>query len=204
MESSFRIESKTVLIRIMGRFVLIAVISVFLCLFQAFFFDFDKKNKLTSRKVLVTFFSKTEDDNIKANNYKAIATLDVKSGMVVFSIPMQSFEFEKAMFQRYYNSTKFLNTKNYPRTKFVGKINNLKEINFDVFGKYQTRYSGNLTIRGETRQIHEKGTLTISKGSVTMKSSFLVKLSDFKIATNFGIPDTKVSKTVEIYIEAIF
>ena len=188
----------------MGKIFFVTVLAACLLVFQGSVLDSGKKSKLTSRKVLVTFFSKTEDENIRANNYKAIATLDVESGEVVFSIPMQSFEFEKALLQRYYNSTKFLNTKKYPRTKFVGTITNLPEINFDVFGTYQTRYSGHLTIKGETKNIHEKGVLLITKESIIVKSSFIIKLSDYKIAFNSGLPDAKVSKMVEIQIEAIF
>jgi len=50
--------------------------------------------KQTSSKTHIKFFSTTAVENIESNNYKSVSVLDTKSGDVVFSVPMQSFEFE--------------------------------------------------------------------------------------------------------------
>ena len=52
--------------------------------------------KQTSSTTHIKFFSSTPAENIEANNYKSVSTLDTKTGDIVFSVPMQSFEFEKA------------------------------------------------------------------------------------------------------------
>jgi hypothetical protein len=52
----------------MGKIFFVTVLAACLLVFQGSVLDSGKKSKLTSRKVLVTFFSKTEDENIRANN----------------------------------------------------------------------------------------------------------------------------------------
>ena len=61
--------------------------------------------KLVSKTGHISFFSHTAVEDITANNYKVVSTIDLSSGEVVFSVPMQSFEFEKAKMQQHYNSS---------------------------------------------------------------------------------------------------
>ena len=92
--------------------------------------------KLVSKIGHISFFSHTAVEDITANNYKVVSTIDPSSGEVVFSVPMQSFEFEKAKMQQHYNSPKFLDTKAYPKAKFKGNITNLGDIDFSKDGIY--------------------------------------------------------------------
>ena len=46
----------------------------------------------------------------------------------MFSVPMQSFEFEKALMQEHFNSKKFLDTKTNSKAKLVGKIADLSKV----------------------------------------------------------------------------
>ena len=68
------------------------------------------QGKYISRNAHVSFFSATPMEDIEAHNYKSVSTIDTKSGDVVFSVPMQSFEFKKSLMQKHYNSPKFLDT----------------------------------------------------------------------------------------------
>jgi len=52
--------------------------------------------KLVSKTGHINFFSHTDVEDITANNYKVVSTLDPSTGNVVFSVPMQAFEFESA------------------------------------------------------------------------------------------------------------
>ncbi len=76
--------------------------------------------KLTSTKTHVKFYSHTAVEDIEANNYKSTSTLDKATGDVVVVVPMQSFQFSIALMQKHFNSAKFLDTKKYPKAKFVG------------------------------------------------------------------------------------
>lgn len=120
------------------------------------------ESKLVSKNGHINFFSHTAVEDISADNYKVVSTLDIASGDVVFSVLMQSFEFEKAKMQQHYNSSKFLDTKTFPKAKFKGKITNLSGIDFSKEGTYDANVSGELTIHGVTTAVTEKGSIKVS------------------------------------------
>lgn len=159
-------------------------------------------NKLISSKTHIKFFSTTSAEDIEANNYKTISTIDTKTGDVVFSVPMQSFEFQKALMQKHFNSGKFLDTKIYPKAKLTGKITNLSEINFEKDGTYNAGIKGELTIKEKTNPINEKGTITVSGSTITVNSKFNITLADYGVAFEKGKPSTNISKTVEVTVNA--
>lgn len=158
--------------------------------------------KQTSSKTHIKFFSTTAVENIESSNYKSVSALDTKSGDVVFSVPMQSFEFEKALMQEHFNSKKFLNTKENPKAKLVAKITNLEKVNFDKDGSYTANVEGDLTINGVTNAIKEKATIEVKSGKINLTSKFNVTLADYKVAFKSGKPSTNIAKTVEITVEA--
>lgn len=159
-------------------------------------------SKLSSIKTHIKFFSTTPAEDIEAHNYKSVSTIDTKSGEVVFSVPMQSFEFEKALMQKHYNSPKFLDTKQYPKAKLVGKITNLNEINFEKDGTYTAKVTGTLEMHGKTNTINEKATIKVSGSTYTVNSKFNITLADYNIAFEKGKPSTNIAKTVEVTVEA--
>lgn len=158
--------------------------------------------KLVSKNAHVSFFSHTTFEDITANNYKAMSTLDPATGDVVFSIPMQSFEFEKALMQEHFNGKDFLNTKDFPKAKFVGKIINLSAINFEKDGSYEATVTGELTIKGTTKPIDAKGTITVKGGTVTAETKFSILLAAYGITFKKGKPSTNVAKEVEARAKA--
>lgn len=159
-------------------------------------------NKLSSTKTHIKFFSTTPAEDIEAHNYKSVSTIDTKTGDVVFIVPMQSFEFEKALMQKHFNSPKFLDTKQYPKAKLVGKITNLNEINFEKDGTYTAKVSGTLEMHGKTNTINEKATIKVSGSSYIVNSKFNITLADYNIAFEKGKPSTNIAKTVEVTVEA--
>ena len=60
--------------------------------------------KLISKTGHISFFSHTAVEDITADNYKVVSTINTASGEVVFSVPMQAFEFEKWLMQRHFNN----------------------------------------------------------------------------------------------------
>jgi len=158
--------------------------------------------KWVSSKSHVKFFSSTPAEDIEANNFKTISTIDPKTGEVVFSVPMQSFEFEKSLMQKHFNQDKFLDTKQFPKAKFTGRITNLEDINWDSDGTYSASITGDLTIKGVTKSYSEMGSITVTGGSINTKSTFHVTLSDHGIAFQDGKPSTNIAKTVEVTLIA--
>ncbi len=160
--------------------------------------------KLVSKIGHISFFSHTAVEDITANNYKVVSTIDPSSGEVVFSVPMQSFEFEKAKMQQHYNSPKFLDTKAYPKAKFKGNITNLGDIDFSKDGIYNVNVSGELTIHGVTNPATEKGTITVKGNKVIVDTKMMLTLEDYEIAFKNGKPSTNISKTIEITVKVEF
>lgn len=156
------------------------------------------EDKFVSKKSQVDIFSHTSAEDISAVNYSSTATLNKETGDVVVSVPMQSFEFKKALMQKHFNSDKFLDTKAFPKAKFKGKITNLKEINFTKDGSYNATVSGEMTIKETTKAVTEKGTVTVKNGVVTIDTKINVVLSDYKIAFEKGKPSTNIAKAIDV------
>lgn len=161
-------------------------------------------NKLVSKDGHISFFSHTAIEDITANNYKVVSTIDTATGDVVYSVPMQSFEFEKALMQKHFNSKKFLDTKKHPKAKFTGKITNLESIDFSKDGTYEANVSGGLDIKGETKPMEEKATITVKGNQVTLDSKMNVVLADHGITFSGGKPSTNVAKEVEVTVKAVY
>ncbi len=164
----------------------------------------NNESKLVSKTGHINFFSHTEIEDISADNYKVVSTLDKASGEVVFSVPMQSFEFEKSLMQKHYNSSKFLDTKQYPKAKFKGKITNLDDIDFTIDGTYNVTVNGELSLHGVTKSVSEHGTITVKGNSVSIDTKMKITLADYAVAFKDGKPSTNIAKTIDITIKAEF
>ncbi len=163
---------------------------------------FKPVSKLVSKNGHVNFYSHTPVEDITANSYKVMSTLDPATGEVIFSVPMQTFEFEKALMQEHFNSKDFLNTKAFPKAKFSGKITNLSAIDFTKDGVYQAIVSGDLTLKEETKPINATGTITVKASSVTVDTKFPLTLSDYGIVFKKGKPSTNIAKSVDVTVKA--
>ncbi len=160
--------------------------------------------KLVSNNAHINFFSHTALEDISSNNYKVVSTLDQPTGDVVFSVPMQSFEFEKALMQKHFNSKDFLDTKKYPKAKYIGKISNLSDINFAKDGTYKANATGELTIKDVTKPVTATGSITVLNGKITLNSKMNLTLADYNITFSKGKPSTNVAKEVTITTEAVY
>ncbi len=177
--------------------------NLFLFLFCSVSLIFAQNNdKLVSEKTHFKFFSHTVAEDIEANNYKAVGTLNTDTGDLVFSVPMQSFEFDKAKMQQHYNSPKFLDTKEFPKSKLKGKISDISAVNFSENGEYEVMVSGELNIHGESNDIEEKAIITVNEGQISLSSTFNLTLADYGIAFEDGKPSTNIAKEIKITVIA--
>lgn len=152
----------------------------------------------------VKFFSKTVAENITAHNYKVMSTFDLETGVMVFSVPIQSFEFEKSMMQKHFNQENYMDSKKYPKAKFKGKITNLGDVNFGEKGTYNVTITGDLTIKGVTKNITEKGTLHVNfkvKKEIHAKSTFNVTIADYGVGKPPKKNAAKVADVVKVTVD---
>ncbi len=171
---------------------------LFLSLLVSISISSSAQDKLATTSGHIKFFSSTPAEDIEANNYKVISKITLETGVLVFSVPMQSFEFEKSLMQKHYNSKKFLHTKKFPKGKFKGTISNLSDIDFSKDGTYNTMVSGNLTIHGVTNKVSEKLTFTVKNGAVMGMTTFNITLADYGVVFKKGKPSKNIAKTVKI------
>ena len=117
---------------------------------------------------------------------------------------MQGFEFEIALMQKHFNSNKFLDTKAFPKAKLKAKITNLSDIDFSKDGTYQTNVQGELTIKGVTKAIAEKGSIIVKGTKIEVQSKFNVTLADYGVTFVKGKPAANIAKTIEISVQAVY
>ena len=160
------------------------------------------ETKFVSKTGHISFFSHTVAEDISADNFKVVSTLVPSTGEVVFSVPMQSFEFEKSLMQKHYNSAKFLDTKQFPKSKFKGLITNLSDIDFSNDGTYDANVDGELTIHGVTNKVSEKGRIIVTGERVQLETTMKLTLADYEVAFEDGKPSTNIAKTIDITIKA--
>ena len=162
------------------------------------------QDKLVSKSTHISFYSHTSVEDIVANNYKVVSTLETSTGNIVYSVPMQSFEFEKSLMQKHYNSKKFLDTKTYPKAKFIGTITNLESIDFTKDGSYNATVTGKLTIKDQTNPINEKAIITVTDGKVSLDTKMNLTLSDYGVVFSDGKPSENIAKELEVTVKAVY
>ncbi len=149
------------------------------------------QDKFITRNGHVDIYSHTVAEDIRANNDKVTATIVPSTGKMVFSIPVRSFEFPKALMQRHFNQKNFMSSKKYPKIKFKGFISNPTDVKWDTDGTYKVNVTGDLTIRDVTKKITETGTLIITGDKIIAHTKFTVKMiGDYGV----GKPKSKKKK----------
>jgi polyisoprenoid-binding protein YceI len=160
------------------------------------------KDKIITKTAYINFFSHTSIEDISADNYAVVSSITTSTGKVVFSVPMQSFKFEKSMMQKHFNRADFLYTKQFPKAKFKGEITNLSDVDFKKNGTYNATFEGEMTIRGVTKKVTEKGNIQTKDGLITIDLKLKVALADYKIALKKGKPSKNVAKEIDVTIKA--
>lgn len=165
-------------------------------------FAFTAPGRLISKNAHIKFLSHSAIEDITANNYKVVSTLNSSTGEITYSVPMQSFEFEKALMQEHFNGKDFLNTKEFPKAKFMGKITNLSAVDFSKDGNYEAEVQGEMTIKNVTKPLTTKGIIIVKGQSVTVNSTFNLVLAEYGITFKKGKPSTNIAKEIEVTIKA--
>lgn len=179
-----------------------ALLSIVAILFLSIAGNGQNPDKLISTKTHIKFFSTTPAEDIEANNTASVSTIDQKTGEVVFSVPMQGFEFEKSLMQKHFNSDKFLDTQTYPKAKLKATILNEDQVDFSKDGTYSSTVEGELTIKDVTKSVKENGTISVKGDVIELESKFNITLADYGISFSEGKPSTNIAKSVEVTVRA--
>lgn len=152
---------------------------------------FSQKYKTTTGSI--SFHSHAALEDIDAKNNQVTGLLDASNGGLAFIVIIKSFEFDKSLMQTHFNDN-YMNSDTYPKSTFEGKITNNADVSYGKNGTYNVNVTGKLTIHGVTKDVTAAGSAVVNGTSITLKSSFKIKLEDY------GIKNDKV-KNISSEIE---
>ena len=155
--------------------------------------------KYSTETTFVSFFSDAAIEDIKAENKKTAGVFNSATGDIAFSVPIKDYEFEKSLMKEHFNE-KYMETEKYPKSTFQGKVSGY---DLNASGLQNVTSKGKLTIHGETKEVEIPGTMEKQGEKLLMKSKFIVKLEDYKIA----IPQLlwqNIAEQVEVTVDFTF
>lgn len=179
--------------------------SVILLLFVVLATQVFAQGRYITRNGHAKIFSTTVAEDITAHNYSVTSTITPETGEMVFSVPVQSFEFEKSLMQRHFNQSRFMDSDTYPRITFRGQIDNLQDVQWDQNGTYNVTVKGDLTIRDVTQTITEKGTIEVKDGKLSAISVFIVKdVTSYNVGKPSGRRSNNVADNIEVTFQGSY
>lgn len=146
----------------------------------------------------ISFFSETPIRNIEAVNNEVVSMINLTTGEIGFVVPVKSFRFEKSLMEEHFNEN-YMETAEFPKSSFQGKITNLSAIDFKKDGTYAASVEGKLSMHGVTKSISTAGQIIMEKGKILIVASFFVKLEDYNVKRP-TIVAAEIAERVEVKI----
>jgi len=146
------------------------------------------------------FFSKTNMEDIKANNESVTYIMDLTSGEINISALQTNFQFEKALMQEHYNEN-YMESSKYPKAIFKGKIDDMSKVNFKMEGVYNAKVSGNLEIHGVGKPYTVDAVFKVGGGHVVAETNFKVKCADHNIKIESSLKNN-IAETIDVNAKA--
>ena len=156
--------------------------------------------KYYTRSGVISFFSSTPVEDIKAINSSATCVLDTETGAIEFATLMKAFKFKKALMEEHFNEN-YVESATYPKGTFKGKITNSSEIDFTKDGIYDAHVKGVMNIHGVEKEVESTGSIEVKDGNIIILSEFLLAPEDYDIEIP-GVVRDKIAKELEISVNA--
>jgi polyisoprenoid-binding protein YceI len=146
-----------------------------MCLFLVAFTN--AQERFLTKNGMISFFSKSPIENIKAENNQVLSIVDLSKGQMAIAILMKSFMFEKALMQEHFNEN-YLESDKYPKATFKGNL-----LDFDKITGSETVIviKGNLTIHGVTKEMTIEALTKKTAAHIEMTGDFFINLADFDV-----------------------
>ena len=162
------------------------------------------QKKQTTTSATINFDATTSLDKLpKADNKTVVASLDTKTGNVAFESIVKSFTFSNPKMQEHFNGEKWMDSEKYPTATFIGKIGDLKAVNFKKDGIYNVAVMGDLTLHGVTKPVTTKAVITVAGKLISTKTDFTIALADYGV-NGGAIAAGKVATNPKITVVADF
>ena len=148
----------------------------------------------------ITFFSEAPLENISAINKQVSAVYDNDSKEIVFQLYIKDFIFPKALMQEHFNEN-YMESDIYPNASFKGRIKNWGKIDLTEASQEVT-IDGTMEIHGVSKEISEKGRISLSKGNVIGYSNFQIMVADYDIEIPRLVREN-IAKIINVDIELV-
>ena len=145
--------------------------------------------------------SKAAFEPIKAKNESSISIFDIDDGKIAALIKISEFNFRLGLMQEHFNEN-YLESNIYPTSTFEGSIENFDKISLDDT-LHEISIKGTLTIKGESNEILAVGFLKKNNNKIELKSSFSIKLSEYKIKIP-RVVFKKIDEEVKINLNYVY
>lgn len=172
------------------------------CIFLLFIgFSIHAQDKFGTKSGDINFEASVPSFEPVAAKNNTVSAILKENGDIAALILIKGFKFEKGLMQEHFNQKKFMDSENYPKAKFLGKIDNfiISELT-ESFKQYTIK--GKLTVKDVTKEIQTIAEIKIIDGEIFLNSQFSVEVVDFNIAVKSSVAK-KIAKTVniEVYFE---
>lgn len=148
------------------------------CLFLIAHLSVHAQDIYSSQTAKISFFSTTPVENIDAHSGVVVTALNTKTNILFIKVPIQSFQFKKALMQDHFNAD-YLESDKYPNATFSGKVN--ETVDYTKNGTNTVTLTGKFTIHNVAKDTTIAGTLTVNSGHILLHAEFPVKLVDYNI-----------------------
>jgi len=152
-----------------------------------------------TRNGYISFYSHTPVEDIKADNNEVVSTLNTSNGAIEYKVAIKSFHFAKQSMEDHFNNSDYMDSEQFPKGSFSGKITDLQNVNFTTDGTYNVTVEGNLTIKAATKPIATKGTITVKNGKVVAQSTFTVNRKDYNVIGE-AFMQKRISDQIQVMI----
>jgi polyisoprenoid-binding protein YceI len=145
----------------------------------------------------IGFYSKTDFEDIQAENNQAYAMLDPANTRLAFAVLMKGFIFPKELMQEHFNEN-YVESDKYPKATFTGRC--IGDMDFNREGIYQIVIKGELNLHGVTQPIETTAQIEVKNDRILGNSAFKLKPEDFEIQIP-GVVRDKIAREINVKIQ---
>lgn len=157
------------------------------------------QDKLITKNGKITFeASMPAVEEVKAKNEGVTCVVNTKTGEIASLAMVKGFRFKVALMEEHFNEN-YMESDNYPKSTFRGKIENFDYSKLTAQGKEYT-IKGKMEIHGKTKDITITATIRKAGDGMALLSNFSLNTDDYGIAIP-ALVSKKVSKKVAVTLD---
>lgn len=168
------------------------VFSLALCL------HLSAQKKFYTKTGQIYFDAGTGIEDINATNKSVSSVLDAATGQMDFGLLIKGFEFKNQLMEDHFHEN-YMDTKDFPKSGFKGKILQFEKLNLEKDGTYPVKVKGMLELHGVKKEVEAEGTIVVKGDKIKAQSNFTINMADFKIEIPKLVKD-KLASTAKIVV----